>query len=198
MLTRDRHRAFFRCARCELIFADPESHLNPVEEKARYDQHQNDPADARYRRFLNQLAEPLLARLMPGMQGLDYGCGPGPTLSVMLQEAGMEMQLYDPYYAPKTSVLDRKYDFVTCTEAVEHFYQPDKDWARLVSLLRRDSSLGVMTRIYNAADDFDQWYYKNDPTHVNFYSPTTLAWLAAQYDLMIDYCTHNVVLFTKS
>jgi len=45
-------------------------------------------ADPRYRRFLARLAEPLIAHLPKGARGLDFGCGPGPTLSLMLREAG--------------------------------------------------------------------------------------------------------------
>jgi hypothetical protein len=56
-----------------LVFADSANHLNAAAEKSVYDQHENDPADTRYRRFLNQIAELLLARLTSGMHGLDYG-----------------------------------------------------------------------------------------------------------------------------
>ncbi len=117
----DRRRTYFHCACCDLVFADPASHLDPVREKEEYDRHENDPADVRYRGFLNRLAVPLLGRLTPGMEGLDFGCGPGPTLSVMLEEAGMAMTLFDPYYRPNADALGRSYDFVTCTEVVEHF-----------------------------------------------------------------------------
>lgn len=132
------------------------------------------------------------------MLGLDYGCGPGPTLSVMLEEAGMEMRLYDPYFAPDISVLDCLYDFVTCTEVAEHFCQPARDWNRLVRLLRHGSLLGVMTRLVDAGSPFDEWYYKNDPTHVSFYSSNTFGWLAARYGLTIEYLNGRVILLSKA
>ncbi len=197
-LVRDRRRAYYHCAHCELIFADPTSHLVPEAEQTVYNQHKNSPSDQNYRRFLNQLAQPLLEQLSAGAQGLDYGCGPGPTLSRMFEEAGMTMQLYDPYFAPDTQALNCTYDFVTCTEVVEHFYEPAKDWARLASLLRPGGWLGVMTRFYESADRFDQWYYKNDPTHVCFYNLQTLQWIAAQIGLTIKHQAHNVVLFVKT
>ena len=197
LLMTDARRAYFQCDECDLTFADPSSLLAPAAEKRVYDQHENDPADAEYRRFLNQLAAPLLLRLVEGMQGLDYGCGPGPTLSVMLEEAGMEMQVYDPYFAPGTSVLDREYDFVTCSEVAEHFYEPAIDWERMVTLLRPRGWLGVMTQLTDGCRQFDRWYYKNDPTHVSFYNSNTLAWLAARYGLTIEYQGDRVVLFRK-
>ena len=96
----DRRRAYFHCPRCDLVSADPASHLGPAAERAYYDLHENGPEDPGYRRFLGRLAAPLLGRLAPGMRGLDYGCGPGPTLSIMLGEAGMLVEDYDPYYRP--------------------------------------------------------------------------------------------------
>ena len=75
----DRARCYFGCPGCGLVSADPASHLSPEDERAIYDLHQNDPADARYRAFLARLADPLRAKLVPGMRGLDFGCGPGPV-----------------------------------------------------------------------------------------------------------------------
>lgn len=91
-----------------------------------YDLHRNDPDDGDYRNFLARLVTPLMQRLHPGMEGLDYGYGPGPALAQMLTEAGMRMALYDPFYAPDTAVLNRTYDFVTCTETAEHFRRPGR------------------------------------------------------------------------
>jgi len=80
-------RAYHRCARCNLIFVLPHALLSAQAEKAEYDQHQNHPQDLGYRRFLSRLANPLLDGLAPQSQGLDFGSGPGPTLSVMLKRA---------------------------------------------------------------------------------------------------------------
>ncbi|WP_074310845.1 class I SAM-dependent methyltransferase [Singulisphaera sp. GP187] len=193
----DRRRAYFQCLRCALVFADPASQLEAAEEKAEYDRHQNDPADWRYRRFLNRLAGPLLSRLSPGMQGLDYGCGPGPTLSVMLEEAGMSMAVFDPFYRPRTDVLNRTYDFVTCTEVVEHFSNPAQDWGRLTALLHPGSWLGIMTKLVINRERFATWHYKDDPTHVSFYSPETFAWLGTQFGLTVERVDQDVLMLRK-
>lgn len=180
-------RTFFQCPACGLLFADPASHLDPAAEKAIYDLHRNDPADIRYRRFLNRLAAPLLMRLQCGMQGLDYGCGPGPTLSIMLEEAGMAMCNYDPIYAPDAALLARQYDFVTCSEVVEHFCAPLPAWQQLADLLRPGGLLAVMTQFVPACEAFAGWRYKDDPTHVSFYSWQTFRWLAARFDLDLQW-----------
>ena len=200
-LAQDHLRRSFDCGGCGLIFADPASHLDVAAEKREYDRHQNDPADPRYRAFLNKLAEPLLARLTPdprNMAGLDYGCGPGPALAMMLEEAGMRMAVYDPLYAPDRSVLDRTYDFVTCTEVVEHFRQPAEEWAQLIRLVQfRGGWLGVMTQRVISRERFIQWNYKNDPTHVSFYRDRTFEWLGDHFGFEVEFVGSDVVLMRK-
>jgi hypothetical protein len=196
-LAKDRLRAYYHCLRCDLIFAALPSRQDPAAEKARYDRHQNDPADPRYRSFLNRLAQPLLARLKPAQHGLDYGCGPAPALSLMLEEAGMVMALYDPYYAPDRQVLERRYDFVTCTEVVEHFRSPAEEWARLAALVKPGGWLAIMTRLVVDRKNFSRWRYKDDFTHVRFYSAATMNWLAARLGLAVDQREDGVVLFQK-
>ena len=193
----DRRRAYHQCPCCELVFADPRSHLTPSAEKAVYDLHENDPEDAGYRTFLNRLAVPLLARLAPGMEGLDYGSGPGPALAGMLSDAGMSMALYDPFYAQDTGQLSRQYDFVTCTEVVEHFRRPAEDWERLAALVRPGGWLGVMTQLVIGRERFTRWQYKNDPTHVSFHSEATFAWLARHFRMEVERVGRDVILMRK-
>lgn len=196
----DRRRRFYRCAQCGLISADPATHLPIGEEKAVYDLHENDPADSRYRDFLNQLLEPLLQYLQPGMQGLDYGCGPGPTLSDMLRQVGMVMHDYDPLYAPDDTLLAREYDFVTCTEVVEHFCDPGTAWPRLAARVRPGGWLGVMTSLVPELEPaaFRAWGYKGEPTHVSFYRPATFDWLGKTLGFSVEQVSGRVVLMHKA
>ena len=194
----DRRRAYFHCPGCDLVIADPASHLGEAAEKAEYDRHQNDPADARYRRFLSRLATPLLGRLIRGMNGLDYGCGPGPALALMLEEAGMRMAVYDPFYAPNPDTLARQYDFVTCTEVVEHFSSPARHWGELTALVKPGGWLGIMTKLVISRERFMTWHYKDDPTHVAFYSPATFAWLGKHFGLTVERVDRDALLMQKS
>jgi SAM-dependent methyltransferase len=195
-LCRDRRRRYFQCAACALIFADPAARPTHAEERAVYDLHQNNPADPDYRRFLNRLAKPLTRRLAKkGLRGLDFGSGPGPTLSAMLEETGYKMSIYDPLYAPDASVLERRYDFVTCTEAIEHFHTPAREWRRLLGLVKPGGWLGIMTRLVPQRGDFADWYYKNDPTHVSFFSRETFRHLARRDCLNCEFVGEDVILF---
>lgn len=196
-LGRDRRRRYYRCPDCELVFADPDSHLDPVAEKARYDLHRNHPAEMGYRRFLTRLSAPLLARLRPGQWGLDYGCGPGPVLAMILRQAGMTVAVYDPYYAPDPRPLRGNYDFVTCSETAEHFKSPGREWKLMADLLLPGGWLGIMTGLLKRPEDFFKWHYKNDPTHISFYSPATIAWLGRRLGLEIAMISGDVILLRK-
>ncbi|KJG04979.1 2-polyprenyl-3-methyl-5-hydroxy-6-metoxy-1,4-benzoquinol methylase [Photobacterium angustum] len=195
----DKNRCYFRCQQCVLIFADPEAQLSPEQEKAVYDQHQNNPDDMGYRQFLGRLATPLVERLPAGpLDGLDFGSGPGPTLSIMLEEMGYNMAIYDPYFAPNPSVLTRQYDFVTCTEAIEHFNQPAKEWGLLLSMIKPGGWLGLMTKLATDAEAFTRWHYKNDPTHVSFFSRDTFRFLAQRDGLEVEFVGNDVILLRKT
>ena len=175
----------------------PCAQLSADAEKAEYDLHRNSVDDPGYRRFLGRLAGPLLARLTTASQGLDFGCGPGPALAAMLREAGHQVRLYDCFYAPDDSVLTGPYDFITASEVVEHLHQPGDVLARLWQALRPGGCLGLMTKLVIDREAFSRWHYKNDPTHVCFFSRETFAWLAAQWGAEAEMIGDDVIIFTK-
>jgi hypothetical protein len=194
----DSNRTYFHCPVCRLIFVDREHLLTFSDEKSRYDTHQNHPNDPNYRNFLNQLAQSLLERLdPPPLTGLDFGSGPGPTLSIMLAEHGHTMHIYDPFFALNPQVLLESYNFITCSETFEHFYTPRKEWRLLVDLVKPGGWLGIMTLLYDFKDDFASWHYKNELTHVSFFSQNTFRYLAQQDKLHVEFIGRNVILLQK-
>ncbi|GLP95417.1 class I SAM-dependent methyltransferase [Paraferrimonas sedimenticola] len=195
---RDKKRHYHQCQQCQLVFADPSSLLPPTAEKQIYQQHENSPEDSGYRKFLSRLALPLIERLPLQQQGLDFGCGPGPTLSLMLEESNHTMANYDPYFAPDRSVLRHQYDFITCTEAIEHFYRPGREWQLLCSLVKDNGWLAFMTKMVKSPQAFANWHYKNDPTHVSFFSRETFEFLAKRDGFTLEFIGQDVILLQKS
>ena len=191
----DKKRAYRRCQTCWLVFVPPQYWLSAEDERRHYGWHQNDPSDKRYRKFLSRLCTPLLNRLQGGERGLDFGSGPGPTLSVMLEEAGHTMAIYDPFFANDEAVFGRPYDFVTATEVFEQLFRPKQEIERLLSILKPNGMLGIMTKLVLDAEKFATWHYKNDPTHVIFFSQPTLEWLAQQYDLTLSVVAADAFIF---
>ena len=190
-------RQYHACSACEFVFVLSNFRLNEVEEKARYDLHNNDPNDADYRRFLSQVADPLCQRLPKRAEGLDFGCGPGPTLSVMLEERGYKVDLFDKFYAQDRAVFSRKYDFITATEVLEHLSQPAFELNRLYNMLNPGGVLGVMTEMLPDNTHFADWYYKNDPTHIVFFSQKTFQYLAKLWRAKLTIVSDRVVIFEK-
>jgi hypothetical protein len=186
-------RSYLRCGQCGLTFMAPAQRLDAESERARYDTHRNDPGDAGYRSFLDRLALPLMERVRPPARGLDYGSGPGPTLSVMLEERGYDVVVYDPLYAPDAGALRATYDFVTCTETAEHFFNPGMEFRQLTTLLKPGGWLGVMTELLHDNVEFSAWWYARDSTHVCFYQPRTFEWIAARYGLELETVSRTVV-----
>jgi hypothetical protein len=189
-------RQYIECEACELIHMTPRDLPNATTAFARYQSHENDPKDEAYRRFLDRLAVPLVGRLPPGAEGLDYGSGPGPTLSIMLEQQGFTMSIYDPFFSPDSQVLDRSYDFVTCTETAEHFFEPGKEFEKLNGLVRPGGWLAVMTELFRD-QVFVDWRYVRDETHVAFYRQRTMQWIAEWLDWSVSFPGKDVVIFRK-
>ena len=188
---------YWRCEACAARFLDQRHLPTREEERAHYLHHENHPDDPGYRDFLSRIAAPLLARLSPGARGLDYGCGPGPALAAMLREAGHNVALYDPFFHPDPTPLSEIYDFVTCTETVEHFHRPAIEFERLMALVRPGAWLAIMTCFQTDDARFQGWHYRKDPTHVVFYREETLRYLAASRGWLIDVPVKDVALMQR-
>ncbi len=194
----DKKRRYLQCEHCKLVFVPKIFHLNQNEEKTEYDKHQNSPKDKGYRDFLARIVEPLRARLDASAVGLDFGCGPGPTLAVMFHEAGYRVANYDPLYFPDTAALKNQYDFVCATEVWEHLRTPRETLEQLWACLKPGGHLGVMTKLVIDVDAFSRWHYKNDPTHIVFFSRPTLKFLAKKWHADLEYLAGDAFIFVKN
>lgn len=190
-------RDYQRCTNCEATFLDPAHFLNTAQARAEYEQHRNTPGDTGYVQFLRRVATPLLAQLPPGRLGLDYGCGPGPVLAQLLRDAGHTVRLYDPLFTPDTAALECRYDFITCTEVIEHFHAPADEFRRLDGLLHPGGWLALTTCFQTDDARFAQWHYRRDPTHVVFYREATLAHIARRHGWAMSVPQRNVALMHK-
>lgn len=190
-------RDYLRCDTCMATFLDRAHWLKPEKEHARYLEHQNDLNDAGYRKFLSRLAYPLLEKLAPGMEGLDYGCGPGPALARMLSDKGHGMSVFDPFFFPDHDLLNKTYDFITCTETIEHFHRPAEEFSRLGNMLKPGGWLAVMTCFQTDDSLFSDWHYIRDLTHVVFYREATLRHIAKSLEWPCEIPTKDVALMQK-
>jgi len=197
----DKHRTYVQCSRCKLVIVPEEYLLTEEQEKAQYDHHQNDPTDKAYQKFLSRTFEPLIlkiSKILTKAEGLDFGCGSGPTISVMAEALGIKVSNYDLYYFNHPELLTKQYDFITMTEVIEHIAQADNLLQLLDGLLKPNSILAVMTKRVIDKEHFKQWHYKNDPTHIRFYSVQTFQWIAQQFNWQLEIIDQDVVFFIKN
>lgn len=195
---RDKRRSYLQCGDCALVFVPVLYHFSAAAERAEYDLHENNMHDVGYRTFLTRLVDPLLDRLEVGAKGLDFGCGPGPALAAMLEEAGYEVALFDPFYFPDRSVLEPHYDFICATEVVEHLREPGKEIEHLWQQLLPGGSLAIMTKLVRDRAAFAAWHYKNDPTHVSFFSRATWLWWASRNSAVVEFVGADVIFLRRA
>jgi hypothetical protein len=194
----DQARRYFRCDRCALIHLDAGQLPTHAEEAERYRLHDNRSDDPDYVEFLRRLGDPVCDVVPVGARGLDFGCEPVPVLGEFLIARGRPTAAYDPLFFPDETVLSTQYDFVTCSEVVEHAHDPGALFARLGSLVRAGGTIGVMTRLYDPVPAFADWWYRRDLTHVCFYHTDTMRWIAGHHGWTLKLPVPNVAVFTTA
>ena len=169
-----------------LIHVDQRDHLTLVDAEAHYRTHENSIENEGYVKFLHRAIDPLLPYLTPTMRGLDYGSGPGPTLSQLLRRRGHECSDYDPLF--NAISFEAPYDYIFATECFEHFIQPAVEISRIAGILRPGGYLVVMTEPWTDLERFRDWYYTRDPTHVSFYHNETFDFFSHQFGFRAMTC----------
>ena len=196
-ITKDK-KTYWQCSCCSVKFLDQAFFIDKDTEKGRYLEHQNEIGDPAYLKFLSKLSKPLKTKLKSDDRGLDFGCGHGPALAEMFKEDGYSIDLYDPFFYPNKEVFSNKYNFITCTETAEHFFNPNREFKTLDSILAPGGWLGVMTTFLTEDKSFENWYYRRDPTHVVFYAEKTFNVIAEQNNWQLEIPAKDIALFCKN
>ncbi len=185
------------CGFCDLVFVDRDYLLTTEQEKARYEMHHNNEKDDMYINFLNKLAKPMVNILPAKAKGLDFGSGSTKTMENIFKSVGFECSSYDIFYFNDKELLSTNYDFISVCEVIEHLYNPKEIINLWVSMLNNNGFIGVMTNRRPDKSEFANWWYKNDPTHVSFFSMKTFDYIANYFDLKIEFLNSRVVIFKK-
>ncbi|HHY36918.1 MAG TPA: class I SAM-dependent methyltransferase [Firmicutes bacterium] len=179
-------KIYYFCSQCDLAFLAAPFHPSPEREKERYLLHNNSLEDKGYvgmfEAFLEQAVVPFVGK---NVEALDFGCGPAPVLQVLLERKGIRTDVYDPYFAPELPPPGKQYDLITCTEVLEHVRRPREVWQFFSRRLRPGGILAAMTAFRPPREEFARWWYRQDFTHVCFYSRETFFWLARHYPLRL-------------
>ncbi len=183
------NRIHYQCNTCFGIFANANSRPSQDVEKKHYQQHNNDIDDKGYQKFVSPITNSVRRDFTANHKGLDFGAGTGPVISKVLTDHGFSIAPYDPYFHNYPELLEEQYDYIASCEVIEHFFDPRKEFTLLRKLLTPRGKLYCMTHLYDESIDFENWYYKNDPTHVFIYQKQTFEWIRKEFgfsDLQID------------
>jgi len=202
-----RSRSFHLCHDCGLISVPDRCRLNIADESARYALHDNTLSNQGYVDFLNEVAEAAVSvasemprrrlsaggTVEPPVKLLDFGCGKNAVLCRLLERRGMECCPYDPLYEElRLPEIADKYDIIAACEVVEHLRDLAGELRFMRGLLRDGGAIIIRTRLYDDVDigagasDFKNWWYAQDPTHINFFGRKSLDTVASIFDKRIE------------
>jgi SAM-dependent methyltransferase len=189
---------FLQCANCKSVFKHFENYPTLKAEKERYLLHDNDITSKGYQVFVQPIVQHILKSKPNSAIGLDFGAGTGPVIAEILKAEGYNISLYDPFFYPEKKVLNNTYDFIICCEVIEHFHSPNSEFGLLRKLLKPEGSLLCMTHLLPQKDGFKSWYYKNDPTHVIFYSEDNIQWVKSNFNFSEVKIEDRLIVFETS
>lgn len=188
---------FYSCLDCGFIFRDRQFFLKFEDELKRYQHHQNDVNSVGYQNFLMPVVDEVLKLCKSDQKGLDYGCGASSVVVHLLKNKGYDILGYDPFFHPQDNLLKKQFDYITCTEVIEHFKNPQLDFRNMANLVKSGGKLLVKTSLTDDVADFANWHYHRDPTHVGFFNHKSLQKVAEVTGLSLQKITPEFIVFNK-
>jgi SAM-dependent methyltransferase len=192
-----RGKEYFECNHCCGIFMDKQYLPGRKQEEDRYKQHINDVNDSGYQNFVVPIVQSILKDFTPLNSGLDFGAGTGPVISKLLSDSNYKIEQYDPFFHDFPDLLHRSYDYIACCEVIEHFHTPDKEFRLLYNLLANNGKLYCMTTIFKPDINFLSWKYKDDLTHVFFYTERTFEYIFRTFEFSGLKIEGNLIILSK-
>ena len=191
---------YYRCTICGFVSLDDKYMLNKIEEKNKYDQHNNSLENEGYVQmfedFIALSIEPYIKNIETV---LEFGSGPEPVFAELLKRRGLEVDIYDLYYSPKKVYETKSYDLITSTEVFEHLQKPLEVLTLLAKHSNKNGYIVLMTK-FPPKDDkaFLAWWYRRDPTHISFFTPKSFELMAEKVGLkVLKIVDENIVVFQK-
>jgi len=171
---------FLHCMDCGFIFKNPQDYVSSKEELKQYNNHNNTIDSPGYvEMFEKFMEETFLEHIDEIKNVLEFGSGPGPVFSELLKRLGLHVDMYDKYFSPERVYEGKEYDLITSTEVIEHIENPLEIFEFFSAHVKSGGYLALMTQFHtNDAEDFKKWWYKNDPTHICFFTPQSFEILA--------------------
>ncbi|CAA6816578.1 MAG: Putative methyltransferase associated with DUF414 [uncultured Sulfurovum sp.] len=191
---------YHRCGSCGFVSLDDKYMVDEVKEKKQYDAHNNGFENEGYVQMFEDFIDLSITPYISTMNtALEFGSGPGPVLSKLLEDRGLEVDIYDLYYSPLKVYETKKYDLITSTEVFEHLQKP-LEVLELLGEHTNDNGYIVLMTKFPPKDDkvFLAWWYRRDPTHISFFTPKSFEIMAKKVGLkVLKTINENIVIFQK-
>ena len=189
-LTLESGKKYSFCPECEFISIDKRFRISEKEARLRYLRHNNSSSNKGYVDMLRGLAG-YITEHMPG-EGrcvLDFGCGPVPVLGEILESKGFTVSIFDPLFFSNDDFTGKEYDAVILNEVIEHLESPHAVLSDLKRLLAPGGCFVFSSLLHSGSeDDFRNWWYKEDVTHISFFSERTVDVLARRIKMKKLHC----------
>lgn len=189
----DHQREYYHCGNCDLRSVPSRFFVGPEDEKERYALHDNTPGNDDYITYLESVAADIQKIDIAEPAMLDFGCGENAVLTDILVKKGYDCNAYDPLYEIGIDTLDHKYDIIILCEVLEHMREPARAMDMIKNLLNKNGALYLKTQLVTAESEFLDWWYKEDLTHINFYSFVTIEYLKNIFNKEIIYTDYKSV-----
>jgi len=180
----DSFRTYLLCKNCSIVFVSRDQLIPEFLEKKRYESHDNSENNPEYQNYLQKIADHISIFLPKGFVGLDFGCGKTKLLEKIIKEKGLEIVSYDVFFHNDLSVFEKRFNFIILSEVIEHLRNPLEEIKKLTSLLEDDGMIFIKTRLRpESSQEFRNWFYKRDITHIQFFSKSSFNQLSAVCNL---------------
>jgi hypothetical protein len=147
-----------------------------------------------------QMVDQIIPELQKQQVGLDFGCGRTDLLAQLFWEKNFLVDSFDLYFLPDEKIWTKKYHFIILSEVIEHLRDPILELGKLRKMLLPDGKIFIKTKLHPGEKSlFDNWFYKRDSTHVQFFNSKSLSELGRKIRMNgPQQKSEDLALFTAS
>lgn len=193
-------KIYHKCSTCRYIFLDENFYIDRVSEKKHYDKHHNNFESLGYVKMFDDLIDEFVVPHLKSIKtALDFGCGEGEVLPILLEKRNLLCDRYDLFYFPDEIYKDKKYDLISSTEVFEHLENPLGMFKKLLLHVEENGYLILMSAFHpNDDEKFLKWWYIRDITHIGFFNMSTFKYIAQELNLkIVKHNSKNTIMFQK-
>ncbi len=204
------NREYGLCKVCGGIFVKKTDFISENAQKKRYLLHNNDLNNAGYKKFLENFINPVLEflkkqnKITLNFSIFDFGSGVKPCLCELLHHycvngllpSDTQINMYDKFFASEKPFIES--DLCVCLETIEHFENLESDLQNLSNCVKKGGYCAIGTNLVPEATSFEKWWYKEDSTHVCFFTIPALKACLSRVNLsFVDSLSDRIFIFQK-